>query len=130
MGRGAGVNGVLSEYAGPVTWLVTAFGPIGAAFALVAGILGYFYRRDFLRKIAGLRNAHERRDVREERLLSIVERQAAASEALVLTIAKLDETLIEHHRFATAWADRLTTQVGEIGHDVKNVLDRLPWRGA
>lgn len=101
----------------------------GVAIALV---LLVFYRRDHLHKQAWLREAHDRRDAREDRLLAIVERQAAASEALVQTIAKLDATLTEHHRFAAAYTERLGVQVdaipGKVALDVAGAVERALWQ--
>lgn len=94
---------------------------------VAAAVMVWVYRRDHLRKQAGLREAHERRDAREERLLVIIERHATAGEALVQTIAKLDATLIEHHRFAAAWTERLGAQIDAIPGKLV-LLEQVPWR--
>jgi len=58
--------------------LVVAFGPLGAMGMSLAVVTLYFYRRDFLRQRNGLREAHARRDVREEQMILVVKENAAA----------------------------------------------------
>lgn len=89
---------------------------------ILAGGVFLAYRQEFLKERKNGSEQKDRQDRREERLLAIIERHAAASEKLISTIEKLDETLTEHHRFATAWTEKLADDVKEIRHDVKNLL--------
>ena len=103
----------------------------GGGYVLAIVVLA-FYRLDHLKKQKGLREAHERRDAREENLLEIIERQATASEALVRMIEQLDATLTEHHRIETAWGERLGVQVdtvpGKIRHELAPLFEQVLWR--
>lgn len=69
-----------SNYVGLLDAVTKAFGPAGAAFAVVAAVLFYFYRLDHLRKQKGLKEAHDRRDDRESKFINVIEQNAAACE--------------------------------------------------
>ena len=64
---------------------------------ILASLIFVFYRQDFLRERDGARNERERQEKREDRLLQVIERNAAASERLAVTIDKLGSTITEHH---------------------------------
>lgn len=64
---------------------------------ILASLIFVFYRQDFLRERDGARNDRERQEKREDRLLQVIERNAAASERLAVTIDKLGSTITEHH---------------------------------
>lgn len=91
---------------------------------VAAGLVWYFYRRDILKRNSDMAVAHVRRDAQEGRLFDLIERYASATERLVGAIDKLEVTLTEHQRFASNAADRLARDVGEVSHDVKNLLNR------
>ncbi|MBI4637671.1 MAG: hypothetical protein HY727_15140 [Candidatus Rokubacteria bacterium] len=76
-----------------VLLLERAFGPVGAFAALLVILGAFFYRRDFLRERKGLRDAHERRDQREERFIAVIERHAGASEGLNKGIEYLGDSI-------------------------------------
>ena len=63
---------------------------------IVASLIFVFYRQDFLREREGARNDRERQEKREDRLLQVIERNAAASERLAVTIDKLGSTITDH----------------------------------
>ena len=69
---------------------------LGVGGAL-ASLMFVFYRHDFLREREEARDERERQERREDRLLQVIERNAAASERLALTIEKLGLSLGEHH---------------------------------
>jgi hypothetical protein len=62
-------------------------GSVGAVALIALGILAFFYRRDLLAKIHGLKDAHERRDRREERDIEAKEQIAGAIKGLGETLA-------------------------------------------
>jgi hypothetical protein len=64
---------------------------------ILASLIFVFYRQDFLRERDGARVERERQEKREDRLLQVIERNAAASERLAVTIDKLGGTMTEHH---------------------------------
>jgi len=78
--------------------LLEAFGPAGAVALLALGIFVYFYRRDVLRKVQGLREAHERRDKREERMIQALEANATNSEKVAGAINLLGEIVRRSER--------------------------------
>lgn len=102
----------------------------GAWLALI--VILVLYRKDHMHKQTTLREAHDRRDKREDRLLEIIERHATAAEGLVNVITKLDSTLAEHHRFAVAQTEKLTEHImalpGKVSHDVAGFVERTRWR--
>lgn len=63
---------------------------------LLASVIFVFYRQDFLRERDTAHAERERQERREDRLLQVIERNAAASERLAVTIDKLGTTLTEH----------------------------------
>lgn len=101
------------------------FGSLGVGGVLAGGIF-MLYRADRLSERKDALQEKERLEKREDRLVVIIERQATASERLAVLIEKLDETLTEHHRFAASWTERLSHDVGQIHHDVVNLLNRAP----
>jgi hypothetical protein len=72
--------------------LVKALTPLGVG-GLLAVMIFVFYRLDFLRERQNHRVECERQAKLEERLLTIVERNAAASERLAVTIENLGKLL-------------------------------------
>ena len=64
---------------------------------LLAALMFVCYRHDFLRERESARDERERQERREDRLLQVIERNAAASERLAVTIEKLGLSLGEHH---------------------------------
>jgi hypothetical protein len=64
---------------------------------LLATVIFVFYRQDFLRERESARDERERRERREDRLLQVIERNAAASERLAVTIERLGVSLGDHH---------------------------------
>lgn len=95
-----------------VQYLVGAFGSTGAATLMLAALIFMAYRRDVLRQRNGLKEAHERRDRREDKLLEISERvgviaeggrvamehQASTNEDLAAAIRDLARTAEERDR--------------------------------
>lgn len=78
----------VTPYVEALLKLAATFGPAGAVLlllcaALAAGCvgMGYVYRRDFRYDRQALRDAHVRRDRRDDMLIEVVQRNAAASEA-------------------------------------------------
>lgn len=96
-----------------VKWAV---GQGGGWAALI--VVGYFYRRDFMRKQHGLQDAHRRRDDREERFIAAIQQLAGA-------LGTLSKDLAHHHETEVAALDRLEDASREIGHDAKNILVRV-----
>lgn len=84
---------------------------------VAAIIVCYFYRRDVMKKNGDVLRS-------EGRLFDMIERYSSATERLVGAIDKLDGTLGEHQRFVSMSLERLTRDVGEVSHDVKNLLNR------
>jgi hypothetical protein len=72
--------------------LVKTLSPLGVG-GLLAIMMFVFYRLDFLRERQNHRAECERQARREERLLDMVERNAAASERLAVTIENLGTML-------------------------------------
>jgi hypothetical protein len=64
---------------------------------ILASLIFVFYRQDFLRERDGAHVERERQDRREDRLLQVIERNAAASERLAVTIDKLGSMITDHH---------------------------------
>ena len=62
---------------------------------ILASLIFVFYRQDFLRERDGARVERDRQDKREDRLLQVIERNAAASERLAVTIDKLGTTITD-----------------------------------
>lgn len=72
--------------------LIKTLSPLGVG-GLLAVMIFVFYRLDFLRERQHNRVECERQAKREERLLSMVERNAAAAERLAVTIENLGKLL-------------------------------------
>jgi hypothetical protein len=72
--------------------LIRALSPLGVG-GVLAVMIFVFYRLDFLRERNNHQAERERLAKREERLLDIVERNAAASERLAATIDSLGKML-------------------------------------
>ena len=66
--------------------------PLGVG-GLLAYVMFLFYRQDFLRERARHEGDRDRQERREDRLLQVIERNAAAYERLAVTIENLS-TLI------------------------------------
>lgn len=73
--------------------LVVTFGPVGALGFVMSVIIGYFYRRDFLRERARAKAVHERAEAREDRAVALVKENSTASERLSQVIGKLGESI-------------------------------------
>lgn len=84
--------------------LVDWFGPAGAAFAVVAGVVGYFYRRDVLRRVEGERGM-------KERLLVAFEKNAVAYERLAVTLSAFGDRLEDHERKEEQMVDAIGQKV-------------------
>jgi hypothetical protein len=78
--------------------LKEAFGPVGAVLLVLTILLAFFYRRDFLRKQNGLREAHERRDKRDELLIEVIQKNAAAFEGNRDALRELGANIKEAQR--------------------------------
>ena len=63
---------------------------------IVASLIFVFYRQDFLRERESAHNERERQERREDRLLQVIERNAAASERLAVTIDRLGTHIADH----------------------------------
>lgn len=74
--------------------LIKALSPLGVG-GLLAVVIFVFYRLDFLRDRQNHAVERERQAKREERLLDMIERNAAASERLAVTIETLC-TMLTH----------------------------------
>jgi hypothetical protein len=74
--------------------LIRTLSPLGVG-GLLAVVIFVFYRLDFLRERQNHRAERERQERREERLLDMIERNAAASERLAATIENLGK-MLEH----------------------------------
>ena len=72
--------------------LIKTLSPLGVG-GLLAVVIFIFYRLDFLRERQNHKAECERQADREERLLGMVERNAAASERLAVTIENLGTML-------------------------------------
>ena len=79
--------------------LIKAFTPLGVG-GLLAGMIFAFYRIDFLRERENHVLDRERQVKREARLLDLIERNAAASERLAVTIECLAKTLDREERLS------------------------------
>jgi hypothetical protein len=74
--------------------LIKTLSPLGVG-GLLAVVIFVFYRLDFLRERQNHGLERERQAKREERLLDMIERNAAASERLAVTAENLGK-LLEH----------------------------------
>lgn len=74
--------------------LIKTLSPLGVG-GLLAVVIFIFYRLDFLRERRNHLAAREWQAKREERLLDMIERNAAACERLALTIENLGK-MLEH----------------------------------
>lgn len=74
--------------------LIKTLSPLGVG-GLLAVVIFVFYRLDFLRERQNHVAELERQAKREERLLDMIERNAAASERLAVTIENLGK-MLEH----------------------------------
>jgi hypothetical protein len=74
--------------------LIKTLSPLGVG-GLLAVVIFVFYRLDFLRERQNHKTECERQARREERLLDMIERNAAASERLAVTIDNLGK-MLEH----------------------------------
>ena len=74
--------------------LIKTLSPLGVG-GLLAVVIFIFYRLDFLRERRNHLTERERQAKREERLLDMIERNAAACERLSVTIQNLGE-MLEH----------------------------------
>jgi len=72
--------------------LIKTLSPLGVG-GLLAVMIFVFYRLDFLRERHNHQVERERQVKREERLLDIIQRNAAASERLAVTIDNLGKML-------------------------------------
>ena len=63
---------------------------------MLASLMFVFYRHDFLREREEARDERERQERREDRLLQVIERNAAASERLAVTIDRLGTHIADH----------------------------------
>jgi hypothetical protein len=74
--------------------LIKTLSPLGVG-GLLAVVIFVFYRLDFLRERQNHKVECDRQARREERLLDMIERNAAASERLAVTIENLGK-MLEH----------------------------------
>ena len=65
---------------------------------MLASLMFVFYRQDFLRERANHQVERERQEHREDRLLEVLERNAAAYERLAVTIDTLGTIITERQR--------------------------------
>ena len=72
--------------------LIKTLSPLGVG-GLLAIVIFVFYRLDFLRERQNHQVDRERQAKQEERLLDMIERNAAASERLAVTIENLGKML-------------------------------------
>jgi hypothetical protein len=72
--------------------LIRMLSPLGVG-GLLACVIFIYYRLDFLRERQNHQAEHERQAKREEWLLGVIERNAAACERLVMTIDSLARAL-------------------------------------
>jgi hypothetical protein len=79
--------------------LIKTLSPLGVG-GLLAVVIFIFYRLDFLRERQNHQVERERQAKREERLLDMIERNAAASERLAVTIENLGTMLEREWRRA------------------------------
>jgi hypothetical protein len=70
------------------TEMIKMLSPLGIG-GLLAGLVLYFYRQDFLRERSHNQAERQRQERREDRLLQVLERNAAAYERLAVTIDTL-----------------------------------------
>ena len=64
---------------------------------ILAALMFVFYRQDFLRERESARDERERQERREDRLLQVIERNAAAAERLAVTIDRLGVSIADHN---------------------------------
>lgn len=76
---------------------IKALSPLGVG-GLLACMLLFFYRQDFLRERSNHLAERERQERREDRLLLVLERNAAAHERLAVTIDTLGTIITERER--------------------------------
>lgn len=84
--------------------LVDAFGPTAAAFALVAAVLFYFYRRDHIKKHGDL-------TLLNERLITVLDRTAENSSRLAESVNRVAEANRVTAEASKAAAEAVTRQV-------------------
>ncbi len=77
--------------------LIRMLSPLGVG-GLLACVIFIYYRLDFLRERQNHQAERERRAKREEWLLAVIERNAAACERLVVTIDSLARMLERDRR--------------------------------
>jgi hypothetical protein len=63
---------------------------------IVASLIFVFYRQDFLRERENVHVERERQERREDRLLQVIERNAAACERLAVTIDRFGSHIGGH----------------------------------
>lgn len=73
--------------------LVVSLGPAGAVGVLTSGVVLWFYRRDFIRERRNHTEAREIAARREDRALTLAERNATVMESLAQEIRHLTEWL-------------------------------------
>lgn len=71
--------------------LVAAFGPVGAVALLLSLVVGYFYRRDLLKKLASTKADHDR-------LLTAVEINARANQAIADALRVMSDGMAAHEK--------------------------------
>ena len=74
-----------------------ALAPLGVG-GLLAGMMFFFYRQDFLRERMSAHAERERLQHREDRLLQVIEKNAAAYERLAVTLEHMSGPGIGHDR--------------------------------
>jgi hypothetical protein len=67
------------------------FGPVGVAFALLAGVIAYFYRRDIMKRADELKALHEKRDAHDARIATALEKVAQTNETVAGAISTSNE---------------------------------------
>jgi len=73
--------------------LAEIFGPVGAVAIAMSLVLGYFYRKDFLRERKRTQAMHERAEAREDRALGLVKESADATREHAVTTERLSQVI-------------------------------------
>lgn len=88
----------MTEYIGPVLAIKEEIGTVATILLLLLAGLFLVYRRDFWKKANGMQKAHERRDTREERALTVATEIVGAIRENTEVTRNLTDAINEHRR--------------------------------
>ena len=84
---------------------------------VAAAILFYFYQKENTSKQRGLREAHTRRDAREDKLLALIDKYASGFERIVSTMDSINTALKEHNSNAVRWYEQISRDLARNRHE-------------